>query len=98
MNGLAEIVVDYLLTIMFSEGDLIDADYQVRLQESLSDHISPLSDAERKSLSQAAQRRLDDINSGPDEHGYNPGLLVSPDQRALLSALATGELYDGLFQ
>ncbi len=96
MNGLAEIVVDYLLTIMFAEGDVIDADYQVRLQESMSEQISPLSDAERKALSQAAQRRLDEIDSGPDEYGHNPWLLVSPEQRAFLSALATGELYDGL--
>ena len=96
MNGLADIVVDYLLTIMFAEGDSIDSDYQVRLQESMPDQISPLSDAERTALSQAARRRLDDIDSGPDEYGYNPGLLVSPDQRAFLAALATGELYDGL--
>jgi len=96
MNGLAEIVVDYLLTIMFAEGDVIDADYQVRLQESMHDQISPLSDAERKTLSQVAQRRLEEIESGPDEYGYNPGLLVSSEQRAFLSSLATGELYDGL--
>ena len=96
MNGLADIVVAYLLTIMFAEGDSIDADYQVELQESMPDQINPLSDAERAALSHAAQRRLDEFDTGPDEYGYNPGLLVSPDQRAFLSALATGELYDGL--
>lgn len=96
MNGLADIVVDYLLTIMFAEGDAIDADYQVRLQESLPDQINPLSDAERRALSQAAKRRLDDIDLAPDEFGYDPRLLVTPDQRAFLTALATGELYDGL--
>ena len=96
MNRLADIVIDYLLTIMFAEGDTIDADYQCRLQESLPEHLNPLSDSERKSLSQAAQRRLDEIDDGPDENGYNPELLVSADQRAFLVALATGELYDGL--
>ena len=96
MNGLAEIVIDYLLTIMFADGDVIDNDYQVRLQESMAEQMTPLSDAERKALSQAAQRRLDAIDAGPDQYGYDPGLSVSPEQRAVLSALATEELYDGL--
>ena len=96
MNGLSNIVVDYFLTIMFADDGTVDADYQCRLQESLPEHINPLSDVERKSLSQAAQRRLDDINAGPDEYGYDSGLLVTDDQRAFLVALATGELYNGL--
>ena len=96
MNGLSNIVVDYFLTIMFADDGTLDPDYQCRLQESLPEHINPLSEAERKSLSQAAQRKLDDINAGPDEYGYDSGLLVTDDQRAFLVALATGELYNGL--
>ncbi|MFO1064854.1 MAG: hypothetical protein U0892_13395 [Pirellulales bacterium] len=96
MNGLADIVVDYLLTIMFANADLIDAGYQAKLQESLTEHINPLSDAERDALSLAAQHRLDRLDSGPDEYGFDIGLLVSPDQRAFLLALASGALYDGL--
>ncbi len=96
MNGLADIVVDYFLTIMFADRDTIDSDYQCRLQESFSEHLLPLSEDERKSLSSAAQRRLDQINAGPDEYGYNPGLLATAEQRELLSYLATGEIYGGL--
>ena len=96
MNGLAEIVLDYLLDITFSENDMIIADYQVQLQDSLSAQINLLSDAEQTALSQAARHRLSEIDAGPDEYGYNPGLLVSHDQRAFLTALAAGELYDGL--
>ncbi|MBA4017920.1 MAG: hypothetical protein C0483_12150 [Pirellula sp.] len=96
MNGLSDIVVDYFLTIMFAAGDTIDADYQCRLQESLPENLNPLSAAEKEALSAAAQRRLDDIDGGPDEYGYKPGMLVTDDQRAFLVALATGELFDGL--
>lgn len=96
MNGLSEIVVDYLLTVMFADGDVIDADYQCKLQETLPEHLLPLSDAERNSLSKEAQRRLDAINAGPDEYGYNPGMLMPQDQCAFLEALATGELFNRL--
>lgn len=96
MNGLSDIVVDYLLTIIFADSDRIDEDYRCQLQESLPEHINPLSEEERISLSQAAQRRLDDIEAGPDEYGYDPGMLVPNVQRAFLIALASGELYDGL--
>ena len=96
MNGLSDIVVDYFLTIMFATGDTIDADYQCKLQETLPEHISLLSNAEKGSLSDAAQRRLDEATAGPDEYGYDDGMLVSEDQRAFLVALATGELYDGM--
>ena len=44
MNELADIVIYYILTIMFSDDDTMDADYQVRLQESMSDQINLLSD------------------------------------------------------
>jgi hypothetical protein len=61
------------------DGDTIDPDYRCRLQKSLPEHIAPLSDHERTALARAAQHRLDDIESGPDEHGYDPGSLV-PNQ------------------
>ena len=96
MDGLAEIVVDYLLTVMFASGDIIDPDFQCRLQESLPEYINPLSEDERAALSQAAQRRLDELAKGPDEYGYDQGMLVSEEHRALLLALASGDLYDGL--
>ena len=81
---------------MFADGDTIDSDYQCRLQESLPEHLNPLSDHEKEVLSQAAQRRLDDIDRGPDEYGYDPGRLVPGEQRTFLVALASGELYAGL--
>ena len=81
---------------MVADGDAIDADYQVRLQESLPVYIIPLSVTERESLSEAAKRRLDDIKAGPDEYGHDNGVLVPDDQRAFLAAVASGDLYDGL--
>jgi len=91
MSGLADIVLEYLCTLMFySEGN-IDADFASRELEVLPELFRDLSPEERAALSQAAQRALDKNRQSPDEYGYKPRI---PDQETeFLEALASGELY-----
>lgn len=94
MNGLADIVLDYLCTMMFPpEGD-IDSGYASRVMQSFPELLTGLSTEERVALSAAAGRALANLQRPPDEHGYSPAGTVSEDQIAFLETLASGELYE----
>jgi len=91
MSGLADIVLDYLCTLMFySEGN-IDAEFASRELELLPELFRDLSPEERGALSQAAQRALDKHRQPPDEYGYKP--QISDHETDFLEALARGDLY-----
>jgi len=48
MNTLAELTFEYIWLLMFEGEDVIDLDYSVRMQESLPDYFSAMSNEEKK--------------------------------------------------
>jgi hypothetical protein len=50
--------------------------------------LAKASSAERRALAEAASARLADLLREPDEHGYTPRALVTPQQHEFLATLA----------
>jgi len=94
MNTLAELTFEYIWLLMFEGEDVIDLDYSVRMQESLPDYFSAMSNKEKIALSTVAKEAQARLLSEPDEHGYTPRSLVTEDQKAFMEALSSGELFE----
>jgi hypothetical protein len=91
MRNLAEVVLDYLWFLNFAEDDTLEPDEAVDVLEGLAFKIeSSFSDEEKQALMEAASRRLSWWLQEPDEDGYTPRELLTPNQKALLEALASG--------
>ncbi|RYG58297.1 hypothetical protein EON80_27330 [bacterium] len=91
MKNLADSVLDYLWFLEFSDEDICDPDYSLKLLENLAVEIKEnYSDAEKEALQDAAKRRLEDWLQKPDEHGYSPRGRLTDDQKLFLEALASG--------
>jgi hypothetical protein len=55
--------------------------------------LAKSSPAERQALAEAASARLSALLREPDEYGYTPRSLVTPEQREFLSSLADGSAW-----
>jgi hypothetical protein len=91
MRNLAEVVLDYLWFLNFAEDDTLAPGEAVDVLEGLAFKIeSSFSDEEKEALREAASRRLSWWLQEPDEDGYTPRELLTPNQKSLLEALAAG--------
>jgi hypothetical protein len=55
--------------------------------------LAKASPAERQALAEAASVRLAELLREPDEYGYTPRALVTPERREFLSSLADGSAW-----
>jgi hypothetical protein len=55
--------------------------------------LAKSSPAERQALAEAAVARLKELLREPDEYGYTPRSLVTPEQREFLESLADGSAW-----
>ena len=94
MNTLAELSFEYIWLLLFGDEDVIELDYSVKMQESLPEYFSNMTEEEKKALSEVAKETKARLLAEPDEHGYTPRALVTEEQKVFLEALSTGEFYD----
>lgn len=94
MKVLAEIVFDHIWLLLFEGEEIIDLDYSVKMQESLPEYFSAMSQEERGALSDVAREIQAKLLAEPDEHGYTPRSLITDEQKEFMEALATGELFE----
>jgi hypothetical protein len=92
MKTLAELSFDYIW-LLFSDEDIIDFDYSLKMQESLSSYFESMTETEKEALSQVATQTKARLLAEPDEHGYTPRKLVTEDQKVFLDAVISGELF-----
>jgi hypothetical protein len=92
MNGLADIVLDYLLVWMFHGESNIDPDFACKQMEVYPELIKGLTKEERVALSASARRRLAEIAAPPDEYGYKP--RTDKNVIEFLEVPASGDLYE----
>ena len=91
MNNLADSVLDYFWFLNFSGEDEADPDLTVKLLEDLVACIeNKFTEAERQALAHAARRRLASWLREPDEFGYSPRSLLTPEKKAFLDQVASG--------
>lgn len=93
MKTLAELSFDYIWLLLFSDEDILDFDYSVKMQESLSSYFESMLEAEKEALSQVAAQAKARLLAEPDRHGYTPRKLVTEDQKVFLDAVISGELF-----
>jgi len=94
MQILAELSFEYIWLLLFADEDVIDLDYSVKLQESLPDYFSAMTDEEKNTLSKVAEETKSRLLAEPDEHGYTPRVLITEEQKIFLDALSSGELFE----
>ncbi|WP_323774889.1 hypothetical protein [Alcanivorax sp.] len=94
MKALAEIVFDHLWLLLFEGEEIIDLDYSVKMQESLPEYFSAMSQEEKDALSDVARDIQAKLLAEPDEQGYTPRSLITDEQKEFMEALATGELFE----
>ena len=91
MNNLADVVLEYYWFLNFCSDDELDPDTAVKAMEGLSHAIeTSFTATEKAALQNAAQRSLALWLREPDEHGYTPRKLLTPDQREFLEAIGAG--------
>lgn len=91
MKTLADIALDHFCLLMF-EGP-IHPDDASALSESIPMYLQEMTTEERRAFCAAAQRALDQLAAGPDEHGYSPRKLVGSDQLEFLKSAANGDIF-----
>ena len=91
MQNLADAVLDYLCFLNFCEEEECDPDSTLKLLEDLVYQIeNKFTEEEKQSLKDAAQRRLAHWLREPDEHGYTPRKLLTPEQKSFLEDVTAG--------
>jgi hypothetical protein len=91
MKTLADMVLDYCWFLNFSGHEEVDPDRAVQLLEELSYQMeNELSEPEKAQLRLAASKSLKAWLKEPDEHGYTPRKLLTPDQKEFLESIAAG--------
>ena len=92
MNNLADAVLDYLWFLNFTEEEEMDVDLSLKeLERVLYEIENEFGEDEKAALKAAATRRLAQWLREPDEYGYTPRALLTPEQRTFLEELAAGE-------
>lgn len=91
MNSLADVVLEYYWFLNFCSDDELEPETAVKMMENLAHQIeNDFSDPEKLALQEAAKRSLAFILREPDEHGYTPRALVTPEQKDFLQAIIDG--------
>lgn len=92
MQNLADVVLDYLWFLHFSEDDSLDPDDALKLAEKLGYQIeNDFALEEKQALQDSATRRLQFLLREPDENGYTPRMLVTEEQKLMLQDIAAGD-------
>ena len=90
---LAEIVLDFIEFLELIDDDHLDLDTAVEHHESIAAQLADAAPEERAAVQFAAKQRLASLLRDPDEDGYSPKKAVSPERRALLESVISGEIY-----
>jgi hypothetical protein len=92
MNNLADVVLEYYWFLNFCSDDELDPDTAVKHLENLADVIAnEFTPQEQSALRESADRWLASWLREPDEHGYTPRKLLTPDKRAFLEQISKGQ-------
>ncbi|MDC0936176.1 hypothetical protein OAS39_07800 [Pirellulales bacterium] len=94
MKNLAQLAFDHMWMILFSDEEIVDADYSVRLLEELSLVLSQFNSSEKAALAEVAQDTKSRLLAEPDEYGYTPRDLVTDEQRQFLDDVIAQDIYN----
>lgn len=99
MDNLADVVLDHLWFLEFSEEDEANADLTLKMLEHLLSEIDAKFTAEETAaLRSAATRRLAWYQQEPDEHGFTPRKLLTVKMKEFLERIAAGNFWGpGIF-
>ena len=90
MIRLAEIVMQCICFLEFSDDTQVDSRAAVKQLESIMSILLEASPDERAAVSDAASTLLASLLREPDEYGYSPRKTVSTEQRKFLESFASG--------
>ena len=92
MSTLAQVVVFLMEQLAIAE----EIDWQAcgELSNEMWLELANATVLEREALKEAATTRLGYLLADPDEYGYTPRALVTPEQREFLHSLANGSAWD----
>ncbi|CAM3123984.1 hypothetical protein BZK31_16720 [Pseudomonas floridensis] len=93
MRTLAELSFDFIWHLMFTDEDKLEQDLAVRALENLCDHLTNLSDEERRAFITVAIERRAVLLSSLDTNGYSPRHLVTDDQQQFLDDVISGQFF-----
>lgn len=95
MKNLARSVLELYYELSFVEEDYVDFEWSTRQSANIRMAIeNDFTDEEQAALKIAASDLLAELLRDPDEHGYTPRSLVSPEQKSFLKAISEGR-FDG---
>ncbi|HVT81799.1 MAG TPA: hypothetical protein VHM90_14230 [Phycisphaerae bacterium] len=92
---LAEITVLYIEFMNLVGDEILDPDTACSYVEGIAGILAEATEEEREAVKAAARERLAWLLQGPDEYGYSPRKLVTPEQRKVLEGIASWEAFDG---
>lgn len=93
MKSLAQAVVFLMEMLETAEEPGIDWQACGDITNDVWLELAKATPAERQALAEAASARLAELLREPDEYGYTPRALVTPEQREFLSSLADGSAW-----
>jgi hypothetical protein len=96
MKTLAEVLLYALETLSMAEEPGLDWQACGDVTNDMWLDLAKTSPEERRALSEAAAARLKELLREPDEYGYSPRKLVTPEQKQLLESLVDGSAFDEL--
>ena len=93
MKTLAEVLLFALETLSIAEERGLDWQACGDVTNEMWLQLAKTSPEERRALSEVATARLKTLLREPDEYGYSPRKLVTPEQKVLLESLADGSAF-----
>lgn len=93
MNHLAQMAFNHMWLILFSDEDVIDLDYSVKLLDELPLALADFTPKERDAMAEVGQEVKNRLLAEPDQYGYTPRALVTDEQRRFLDAVVSKEIY-----
>lgn len=93
MKTLADVVVLLMEQLTTAPEPGIDWRACGDTAEAMWFELAQSSTAERQALAHAAAARLGQLLREPDEYGYTPRALVTPEQREFLQSLVDGSAW-----
>jgi len=98
LKTLAEVVVFLMEQLTTADEPGIDWQACGDITNDMWFELAKASPDERQALAEAASARLASLLREPDEYGYTPRALVTPDQRAFLESLADGSAWQEFYR
>jgi hypothetical protein len=93
VKTLAEAVVRLMELFVTGEEPVMDSQWSGDVTNDMWFELAKASPAERQAMAEAAEARLRELLREPDEYGYTPRSLVTPDQKEFLQSLADGSAW-----